>query len=80
MNGLLMKKPIKPLSPNSNKTKSLIRKISLIVVSGLGDGEEKLLVMEAFSLIFKIFWNLEKLSANLRLIHIINTPKLSHNR
>ncbi len=55
MNGLPMRKPIKPLSPNSNKTKPLTRKLSLIVVfgrseeswgrgegetGGLGEGED----------------------------------------
>jgi hypothetical protein len=43
------------------------------------DGEDKLLGIEAFSLIFKIFCKLEKLSINLRLFHIINTPKFSRN-
>jgi hypothetical protein len=59
-----MKKPIKSLSPNSNKTTLLTLKLSLIVVCGRSeeswgrgdwgeeeDREDKLLGMGAFSLI-----------------------------
>jgi hypothetical protein len=44
-----------------------------------GEGEDKLLEIDAFSLIFKIFWKLENSSINWGLFHIINTPKFSRN-
>ncbi len=43
------------------------------------DGEDKLLGIDAFPLIFKIFWKLENSSINWGLFHIINTPKFSRN-